>query len=166
MSTDVTAATTAAERATEGTNARIAELVAQLTGCNPAGALATVSSLADDRQAAGENETGSVDAALELVARAVFAITEPSAARRPTTGTWARKPPATEGMRLTGYVRTGGRPAVIDLRDDSLPRAPAPLRVARYLDHRPPRQDLVEHGSLRRWERPFRSAPITVVVEH
>ena len=166
MSTDVTAEKTGdappgLADAADAATARIADLVSELTGCDRSGAMATVSSLLTE-----SGPATTVDGALELVARAVFAITHPSAARRPATGSWARRPPATEGMRLTGYVRTGGRPAVIDLRGDSQPPAPAPLRVARYLDHRAPRHDLVDHGSLRRWERPFRSEPITVVVEH
>jgi hypothetical protein len=131
---------------------RLAELVASLTGCTPAQASHTVSGLSD--------QAPRPDEALELVARAVVAVTDP--ADRFTRRSWTRPQPAPEPMRLAGYVRNdSGR--VIDLRDDAYPPPSDDFRVARYLERHTDPRSLADHGSLRRWERS--PVPVTVI-EH
>ncbi len=126
----------------ETTTARIAELVAHLTGCHPDGAAAAVASLGDDH-AGGDDP-------LALVARAVCQITDPT--DRSIHSEWSRPAPAIEGFRMAGYVRQGeGR--VIDLRDSAFPQPTGELRVARYVPDAPARPGVAEHLSLRRWER-------------
>lgn len=125
----------------ETTTARIAELVAHLTGCHPDGAAAALASLGgtDDRR----------DDPLSLVARAVCQITDPAGGSTPSE--WRRPPARHEGLRMAGYVRGGHR--VIDLRDSAYPQPTGELRVARYVPEAPARPGIVEHLSLRRWER-------------
>ena len=126
----------------ETTTTRIAELVAHLTGCHPDGAAAALASLGDDDDVVGEP--------LALVARAVCQITDPS--DRSTHAEWRRAAPPREGLRMAGYVRDGGN-RVIDLRDSAFPQPTGELRVARYVPDAPARPAIVEHLSLRRWER-------------
>lgn len=124
----------------ETATTRIAELVAHLTGCHPDGAAAAVAALgADD----GRDP-------LALVARAVCRLTDPADCSGGSE--WQRPPAPTEGLRVAGYVR-GGHDRVIDLRDAAFPQPTGELRVARYVPEAPARSGVVEHLSLRRWER-------------
>jgi hypothetical protein len=129
----------------ETTTTRIAELVAHLTGCHPDGAAAALASLAS----LGDTD-GAVDEPLSLVARAVCQITDPR--DRSASPEWRRAAPPRDGLRLAGYVRDGGS-RVIDLRDAAFPQPTGELRVARYVPDAPARPGIVEHLSIRRWER-------------
>lgn len=137
----------AVDPVTERRIARLAELVSELTGCTEQGA---AEALDVDRHPGVAPPRG--DEALGVVARAVTEV----AATTITVGGAARRGPGRETgtLRLAGYLRREAGAPVIDLRDDVLPEPSDEFRVARYLDRpRPGRPALVEHGSLRRWER-------------
>ena len=131
---------------TDATTIRMAELVDHLTGAGRADAADAVVHL-------HPGGALSADAALAVVARAVHELGGPASG----TG---------DAPRVTRYVRAG-RPLVIDLRDrpgsgSAHDSGAQGLRIARYVPDRPSRADLVEHRSLRRWER---SRPVATAAE-
>jgi hypothetical protein len=95
--------------------ARLAELVSELTGCSPAGALHAVR--ADPSALATEGSSDGGDP-LEVVARAMLHVDRPDP----------------EGFRITGFLRDD---LVIDCRDEPA-SARLPQRVHGGLPHRQP----------------------------
>jgi hypothetical protein len=93
--------------------ARLAELVSELTGCSPAGALHAVRADPDAAQGLGEGGDP-----LEVVARAMLHVDRPDP----------------EGFRITGFLRDD---LVIDCRDEPA-SARLPQRVHGGLPHRQP----------------------------
>lgn len=123
---------------------RVAELVAQLTGYGTHDARDAVAEA--HTITSGDRHAVAADA-LELVARAVQRLGGPA--------------DGSEAPRMTGYVRSGrGTQApVIDLREPARCAVEEDadtaqgLRVTPYVGRRTDRPHLVEHSSLRRWER-------------